>query len=45
VPNAVEIAADCGVVPAFAVIDDAAPAVFVKAKFNGVRAPDVAVTL
>src|SRR5271167_2270668 len=37
VANAVLIAVDCGVVPAFAVIADGAPARFVSVKFTVVR--------
>ncbi len=45
VANAVLIAADCGVVPAFAVIVDGAPAVFVSEKFTVVNPVAAAVTL
>src|SRR5271169_822059 len=43
--KAVLIVADCGVVPAFAVIVEAAPAVFVSEKFTVVRPAAVAVTV
>jgi hypothetical protein len=44
--NAVLIVADCGVVPAFAVIVEGAPTVFVSEKFAGVITPEtVAATL
>jgi hypothetical protein len=43
--NAVLIAVDCGVVPALAVIELAAPAVFVKLKFTGVKLLACAVTV
>jgi len=44
--KAVLIVADCGVVPEFAVIVVAAPAVFVNEKFAGVTTPEtVAATL
>ena len=43
--NAVEIVADCGVVPAFAAIDAAAPAVLVSEKFTVVKPADAAVTV
>jgi len=42
--NAVLMAADCGVVPAFAVIDAGAPAVLVKEKFTVARPVAAAVT-
>jgi hypothetical protein len=42
--NAVPAAVDCGVVPAFTVIDVAVPAVFVSKKFTEVRPADAAVT-
>ena len=45
VPNAVRIAADCGVVPVPAVILCAAPAVLVKAKFTVVSPVAAAVTV
>jgi hypothetical protein len=43
--NVVLIAADCGVVPAFAVIEDAAPAVLVSVKLTVVKPDAVAVTV
>src|SRR5271169_6983025 len=43
--KAVLIVADCGVVPAFAVIVEAAPAVFVSEKFTVVRPAEAAVTV
>src|SRR5260221_10428656 len=43
--NAVLIVADCGVVPAFAVIVDGAPAVLVSEKFTVVRPAEAAVTM
>jgi len=43
--KAVLIVADCGVVPAFAVIDPAAPAVFVSEKFTVVSPVAAAVTV
>jgi hypothetical protein len=43
--KAVLIVADCGVVPGFAVIDPAAPAVFVREKFTVVTPVAVAVTV
>src|SRR4029077_3670755 len=43
--NAVLIVADCGVVPAFAVIVVGVPAVFVSVKFTGVRPVAAAVTV
>jgi hypothetical protein len=43
--KAVLIAADCGVVPAFAVIVAGAPAVFVSEKFTVVRPVAAAVTV
>jgi len=45
VPKAVLIVADCGVVPALAVIDAGAPATFVREKFTVVRPDEFAVTL
>jgi hypothetical protein len=42
--NAVLIVADCGVVPAFAVIDEAAPAVLVSEKFTVAKPVAAAVT-
>jgi hypothetical protein len=43
--KAVLIAADCGVVPAFAVIDEADPAVLLNEKFTVVRPVAVAETV
>jgi hypothetical protein len=43
--KAVLIVVDCGVVPAFAVIDEAAPAVLVSEKFTVVRPVAAAVTV
>ena len=43
--KAVLTAADCGVVPAFAVIDEAAPAVLVREKFTVVSPVAAAVTV
>lgn len=43
--KAVATVAACGVVPAFAVMEAAAPAVFVSEKFTVVRPADVAVTV
>jgi hypothetical protein len=43
--NAVLIVVDCGVVPAFAVIEEAAPTVLVSEKFTVVKPDAVAVTL
>jgi thiamine transporter ThiT len=43
--KAVLMVADCGVVPAFAVIDVAAPAVFVSEKFTVVSPAEAAVTV
>jgi hypothetical protein len=43
--KAVLMAVDCGVVPALAVIEDAAPAVLVSEKFTVVRPDAAAVTL
>jgi hypothetical protein len=43
--KAVLMAADCGVVPAFAVIDEAAPALLVSEKFTVVRPVAAAVTV
>jgi hypothetical protein len=43
--NAVLMAADCGVVPAFAVIDPAAPVRLVNEKFTEVRPAAAAVTV
>ncbi len=43
--NAVLTAADCGVVPGFAVMDEAAPAVFVSEKFTVVKPEAAAVTV
>src|SRR5256884_184200 len=43
--KAVLIAADCGVVPAFAVIVEGAPVVFVSEKFTGVNPVAAAVTV
>ena len=43
--KAVPIVADCGVVPGFAVIVEAAPAVFVSEKFTVVSALAAAVTV
>jgi hypothetical protein len=43
--NAVPAAVDCGVVPAFAVIDVAVPAVFVSEKFTVVSPVEAAVTV
>ncbi len=43
--NALFTVALCGVVPAFAVIDDAGPAVFVNEKFTGVTPLAAAVTV
>jgi hypothetical protein len=43
--KAVLTAADCGVVPAFALIDEAGPAVLVKEKFTVVSPADAAVTV
>ena len=43
--NAVLIVADCGVVPALAVMDTGAPAVFVREKFTAVTPDAEAVTV
>jgi len=43
--KAVLMVADCGVVPAFAVIEPAAPAVFVSMKFTVVRPAEAAETV
>jgi hypothetical protein len=43
--KAVLTVADCGVVPAFAVIDEAAPAVLVSEKFTVVKPVAAAVTV
>jgi hypothetical protein len=43
--KAVLIAADCGVVPAFAVMEDGAPTVFVSEKFTVVTPVAAAVTV
>jgi hypothetical protein len=43
--KAVFTAADCGVVPAFAVMEDAAPTVFVSEKFTVVTPVAAAVTV
>ncbi len=45
VAKAVLMAAECGVAPAFAVIEDGAPAVLLSEKFTAVRLPDDAVTV
>ena len=45
VAKAVLMAADCGVAPAFAVIEEGAPAVLLSEKFTAVRLPDEAVTV
>ena len=39
------MAADCGVAPTFAVIEDGAPAVFVSEKFTVVRPAAAAATM
>ena len=43
--NAVLIFVDCGVVPAFAVIEEAVPAIFVSEKLTVARPVDAAVTV